>query len=119
MKSLAESILSSTDSGKNRKIDVEYLLTHGFEPVTSYGNPKTMFRHKETGYTLRVFRDKIVLYIFKDENVSAKKSEKILVVSTIGDLDLVIEWFKAWKYNDSKSEEEKLKEELFKKLKEL
>ena len=114
MKSLAESILSSTVSGKSRMIDVEYLLTHGFEPVTSYGNPKTMFRHKETGYTLRVFRDKIVLYIFKDD-----KSEKKLVVSTIGDLDLVIKWFKAWEYNDSDSEKEKLRNEIFKRLKEI
>ena len=119
MKSLAESILSSTNSGKSRIIDVEYLLNHGFEPVTSYGNPKTMFRHKETGYTLRVFRDKIVLYIFKDENVSAKKSEKKLVVSTIGDLDLVIKWFKSWEYNDSDSEKEKLRNEIFKRLKEI
>ena len=110
MKNLAESILSSTGSGKNKKIDVEYLLTHGFE--LSYD--RTMFKHKETGSLLRIFRDKLVLYILKDE-----KSLKKLVVSTIGDLDLVIEWFKAWKYNDSKSEEEKLKEELFKKLKEL
>ena len=114
MKSLTESILSSTNTGKNKKIDVEYLLKHGFELDTSYGNQKK-FIHKETGFRLIKHGDKIVLNIFKDEKLSAKK----LVVSTIGDLDLVIEWFKAWKYNDSKSEEEKLKEELFKKLKEL
>ena len=115
MKSLAESVLSSTNSDKNRKIDVVYLLTHGFEPDDHFGNPKTKFRHKETGCRLIKHGDKIVLNIFKDEKLSAKK----LVVSTIGDLDLVIEWFKAWKYNDSTSEKEKLREELFKKLKEI
>ena len=115
MKSLAESVLSSTDSDKNRKIDVVYLLTHGFEPDDHFGNPKTKFRHKETGCRLTKYGNKIVLYIFKDEKLSAKK----LVVSTIGDLDLVIEWFKAWKYNNSTSEKEKLREELFKKLKEI
>ena len=115
MKSLAESVLSSTDSDKNRKIDVVYLLTHGFEPDDHFGNPKTKFRHKETGCRLTKYRDKIVLNIFKDEKLSAKK----LVVSTIEDLDLVIEWFKAWKYNNSTSEKEKLREELFKKLKEI
>ena len=114
MKSLAESVLSSTGSNKNRKIDVFYLLKHGFEPDTSYGNQKK-FIHKETGCRLIKHGDKIVLNIFKDEKLSAKK----LVVSTIGDLDLVIEWFKAWKYNDSTSEKEKLREELFKKLKEI
>ena len=115
MKSLAESVLSSTDSDKNRKIDVVYLLTHGFEPDDRYGSPKTKFRHKETGCRLTKYGNKIVLYIFKDEKLSAKK----LVVSTVEDLDLVIEWFKAWKYNNSTSEKEKLREELFKKLKEL
>ena len=114
MKSLAESILSSTNTGKNKKIDVEYLLTHGFKP--SDGSPKTMFIHKETGQPLRMFRDKIVLYIFKviDYNSFPKR----LVVSTIEDLDLVIEWLKAWKYK-SKAEEAELREELFKKLEEI
>ena len=116
MKSLAESILSSTGSGKNKKIDVEYLLTHGFEPDTRYGNTKTIFRHKETGYRLITPRDKILLYIFKykDDSLSTKK----LVVSTIEDLDLVIKWFKV-RYNDSKTEQEKLRKELFKQLKEI
>ena len=117
MKSLAESILSSTSSGKKRKIDVKYLLEHGFEPDFRYGNPKTMFRHKGTGCRLITHRDKIVLYIFKDKNDNS--STKKLVVSTIEDLDLVIEWFKMLKSNDSKSEKEKLREEIFKKLKEL
>ena len=114
MKSLAESVLSSTGTDKNRKIDVFYLLKHGFELDTSYGNQKK-FIHKETGYRLIKHGDKIVLNIFKDEKLSAKK----LVVSTVEDLDLVIEWFKAWKYNDSTSEKEKLRNELFKKLKEI
>ena len=114
MKSLAESILSSIGTDKNRKIDVFYLLKHGFELDTSYGNQKK-FIHKETGCRLTKYGDKIVLYIVKDEKLSAKK----LVVSTIEDLDLVIEWFKARRYKDSNSEKEKLKKELFKKLKEL
>ena len=59
MKSLAESILSSTGSGKNKKIDVEYLLTHGFERDINI-SPKTRLKHKETGYFLRIFEDKIV-----------------------------------------------------------
>ena len=116
MKSLAESILSSTDSGKNRKIDVEYLLTHGFEPDTRYGNPKTRFKHKETERSLRTFRNKILLDIFNSKDGSF--FTKTLVVSTIEDLDLVIEWFKELKYKDSKKEA-KLKNELFKKLEEI
>ena len=111
MKSLAESVLSSTGSNKNRKIDVFYLLKHGFELDTSYGNQKK-FIHKETGFRLIKHGDKIVLNIFKDEKLSAKK----LVVSTIGDLDLVIEWFKAWKYKDSTSEKEKFKRRVIQKF---
>ena len=60
MKSLAESILSSTNSGKNRKIDVEYLLTHGFERDIHI-SPKTRLKHKETGYFLRIFEGEIVV----------------------------------------------------------
>ena len=114
MKTIKESILSSTNTGKNRKIDVEYLLKHGFETDFSFGL-KNMFKHKETGYSLRTFRDKIVFDILKPDNSSLKH----LVVSTVEDLDLVTEWFKARRYKDSNSEKEKLKKELFKNLKEL
>ena len=116
MKSLAESILSSTGSGKKRKIDVEYLLTHGFE--RDIRSPRTMFKHKETGYTLVTYNDEIFLYIYEDDGLSTKSIVRTLVVSTIEDLDLVIKWFKKLKYDDSKSEEEKLRKELFKQLKE-
>ena len=117
MKSLAESILSSTNSGKNKKIDVEYLFNHGFEPDNRYG-PNSRFKHTETGYLLRIFRDKIVLDISNGRGSFVKK----LVVSTVEELDLVIKWFKALKslkYNDSNPEIEKLREELFKKLEEI
>ena len=117
MKSLAESILSSTGSGKNKKIDVEYLLKHGFE--RDIRSPRTMFKHKETGYTLVTYEDKILLYTYKNDGLSTKSIVEILVVSTIGDLDLVIEWFKMLKYNDSKTEQEKLRKELFKQMKEI
>ena len=111
MKSLAESILSSTGSGKNKKINIEYLLKHGFAP--SYD--RTMFVHKETGNLLKIARDEIVLDIIKHDGIFTR----LLVVSTVEDFDLVIEWFKACKYNNSNSEEEKLRKEIFKKLKEL
>ena len=117
MKSLAESILSSTNSGKNRNIDVEYLFNHGFEPDDRYG-PNSRFKHTETGYLLRIFRDEIVLDISNGRGTFVKK----LVVSTVEDLELVIKWFKAlksWKYNNSNPEIEKLRKELFKKLKEI
>ena len=116
MKSLAESILSSTSSGKKRKIDIKYLLTHGFEPDSR--SPRTMFKHKETGYTLVTYNDEIFLYIYEDDGLSTKSIVRTLFVSTIEDLDLVIKWFKKLKYDDSKSEEEKLRKELFKQLKE-
>ena len=116
MKSLAESILSSTGTGKKRKIDVEYLLTHGFE--RDIRSPRTMFKHKETGYTLVTYNDEIFLYIYEDDGLSTKSIVRTLFVSTIEDLDLVIKWFKKLKYDDSKSEEEKLRKELFKQLKE-
>ena len=114
MKSLAESILSSTSSGKNKKIDVEYLLKHGFEQDTFFGSP-IIFTHKETGQSLRKFNDKIALDVFKYSTLSTKT----LVVSTIEDLDLVIELFKEIKYNGTKTKQDKLKKELFKKMKEL
>ena len=113
MKSLAESILSSTNSGKNRKIDVEYLLTHGFERDIHI-SPKTRLKHKETGYFLRIFEGEIVVDIFKDENSFVSD----LLVSTVEDLDLVIEWFRARK-NKANSEIEKIRKELFKKLEEI
>ena len=111
MKSLAESILSSTNTGKNKKIDVEYLLKHGFEQDTFFGSP-IIFTHKETGQSLRKFNDKIALDVFKYSSLSIKT----LVVSTIEDLELVIEWFK--EYHNSKTVEAKLRKEIFKKLKE-
>ena len=117
MKSLAESILSSTGSGKNKKIDVEYLFKHGFESDDRYG-PNSRFKHTETGYLLRIFRDEIVLDISNGRGSFVKK----LVVSTVEELDLVIKWFKALKsrkYNDSNPEIEKLREELFKNLEEI
>ena len=110
MKTLKESILSSTGSGKNRKIDIEYLLTHGFKP--SYD--RTMFVHEETGKLLRIARDEIVLEIIKYGGIFTR----LLVVSTVEELDLVIEWFKAREKN-SDSEIEKLRKEIFKKLKEI
>ena len=113
MKSLTESILSSTNTGKNRKIDVEYLLTHGFERDIHI-SPKTRLKHKETGYFLRIFEDKIVVDIFKDKKSFVTK----LVVSTVEDLDLVIKWFKAREKNLD-SEIEKLRKELFKNLEEI
>ena len=113
MKSLAESILSSTNSGKNRKIDVEYLLTHGFERDIHI-SPKTRIKHKETGYFLRIFGDKIAVDIFRDE----KSFVTQLVVSTVEDLDLVIEWFKA-RARKANSEIEKIRKELFKNLEEI
>ena len=58
---------------------------------------------------------KLVQNIFNESHLSTKK----LVVSTIEDLDLVIKWFKELKYNVSISEKDKLRKELFKKLKEL
>ena len=117
MKSLAERILSRTNSGKNRNIDEEYLFNHGFEPDDRYG-PNSRFKHTETGYLLRIFRDEIVLDISNGRGTFVKK----LVVSTVEELDLVIKWFKAlksWKYNNSNPEIEKLRKELFKKLKEI
>ena len=114
MKSLAESILTSTDSGKNKKIDVEYLLKHGFEQDTFFGSP-IIFTHKETGQSLRKFNDKIALDVFKYSSLSTKT----LVVSTIEDLDLVIELFKEIKYHYSITYEAKLRKAIFKKLKEL
>ena len=104
MKSLAESILSSTGSGKNKKIDVEYLLKHGFEQDTFFGSP-IIFTHKETGQSLRKFNDKIALDVFKYSTLSTKT----LVISTIEDLDLVIELFKEIKYNGTKTKQDKLK----------
>ena len=117
MKSLAESILSSTGSGKKRKIDVKYLLTHGFE--RDIRSPRTMFKHKETGYTLVTYNDEIFLYIYEDDGLSTKSIVRTLFVSTIEDLDLVIELFKEIKYHNSITYEAKLRKAIFKKLKEL
>ena len=57
-------------------------------------------------------RNKILLDIFDDDSLFTKT----LVVSTIEDLELVIEWFK--EYHNSKTEEAKLRKAIFKKLKE-
>lgn len=115
MKTLYESILRSTNSGKYKKIDVDYLLKHDFEPDARYGRPKTMLKHKETGYSLRIDKDKIVLDVIDDDVFDMKT----LVVSTIEDLDLVIEWFKECKDDISKTSDGKLRKAVFKKLKEL
>lgn len=92
MKSLYESILSSTGSGKNKKIDVSYILSIGFR-LEEHSFTRDLYKDK-WGRDLRTytqFPGKIVYC------TTMRKGQhldfKYYILETIYDLDLVMDFW--------------------------
>ena len=117
MKSLYESILSSTGSGKNKKIDVSYILSIGFrlEEHSSSQDKYILDKWGRILYTYPKFPGKIV---YRTTMHKGKYIDfKYFILETIYDLDLVMEfWNKIEKSyfgvvsGDVKKEEERQRE---------
>ena len=93
MKSLYESILSSTGSGKNKKIDVSYILSIGFRLEEHSASQDTYILDKwaRVLYTYPKFPGKI---IYRTTMRKGKRIDfKYYILETIYDLDLVLEFW--------------------------
>lgn len=132
MKSLYESILSSTNSGKNKKIDVSYILSIGFK-LEEHSNSQDTYildKWRRNLYTYPKIPGKIV---YRTTMRKGKYIDfKYFILETIHDLDLAMKfWNKIEKgyfgvvSGDVKQEEERQRKiekyeiEFTKKLKEV
>ena len=86
MKSLYETILSSTNTGKHQKITIDYILAHGCEK--KFSNGFTEYQHW-TGNYFGYSKDDKLYYRMHDE----KDRLVFKVVDTIGDYDLMVQYF--------------------------
>lgn len=96
MKTLYESILSSTKSGANREIDDKILKAYGFKlRPKEYGGNMGMYEHKDTKAPLRKTnkngKDCYVFSVYFNKRLQTK------IIKTIKDLELVINFQKAVK----------------------
>lgn len=93
MKTLYESILSSTGSGKNKKIDVSYILSIGFR-LESHSVSRDSYvidKWERVLYTYPKFPGKIV---YRTTMRKGKRIDfKYYILETIYDLDLVLEYW--------------------------
>lgn len=93
MKTLYESILSSTGSGKNKKIDVSYILSIGFRLDDTSISHDTYILDKwaRVLHTYKKFPGKI---IYRTTMRKGKHLDfKYYILETIYDLDLVMEYW--------------------------
>ena len=93
MKTLYESILSSTNSGKNKKIDVSYILSIGFR-LAEHSNSQDTYildKWRRILYTYPKFPGKIVYrtIIHKGKYLDFK----YFILETVYDLDLVMDFW--------------------------
>lgn len=86
MKSLYESILSSTNSGKYQKITIDYILAHGCEK--KFHNGFVEYKHW-TGNYFGYSKDNKLYYRMHDE----KDRLIFKVVDTIADYELIVQYF--------------------------
>lgn len=93
MKTLYESILSSTNSGKNKKIDVSYILSIGFKLDEHSVSQDTYILDKWARflYTYKKFPGKIVYRTIMRKGKSI--DFKYYILETVYDLDLVMEFW--------------------------
>lgn len=93
MKTLYESILSSTGSGKNKKIDVSYILSIGFR-LESHSVSRDSYvidKWERVLYTYPKYPGKIV---YRTTMRKGKRIDfKYYILETIYDLDLVMEYW--------------------------
>ena len=86
MKSLYETILSSTNTGKHQKITIDYILAHGCEK--KFSNGFTEYQHW-TGNYFGYSKDNKLYYRMLDE----KDRPVFKVVDTIADYELMVQYF--------------------------
>ena len=86
MKSLYETILSSTNTGKHQKITIDYILAHGCEK--KFSNGFVEYQHW-TGNYFGYSKDDKLYYRAYDE----KDHLVFKVVDTIADYDLMVQYF--------------------------
>lgn len=93
MKTLYESILSSTGSGKNKKIDVSYILSIGFrlEDTSISHDTYILDKWARVLHTYKKFPGKIIYCttMRKGKHIDYK----YYILETIYDLDLVMEYW--------------------------
>lgn len=93
MISLKESILSSTGSGKNKKIDVSYILSIGFrlEDTSISHDTYILDKWARVLHTYKKFPGKI---IYRTTMRKGKRIDfKYYILETIYDLDLVMDFW--------------------------
>ena len=86
MKSLYETILSSTNTGKQQKITIYYILEHGCEK--KFSNGFVEYQHW-TGNYFGYSKDNKLYYRMLDE----KDRPVFKVVDTIADYELMVQYF--------------------------
>ena len=86
MKTLYETILSSTNSGKHQKITIDYILAHGCEK--KFSNGLVEYKHW-TGNYFGYSKDNKLYYRMRDE----KDRLVFKVIDTISDYDLMVQYF--------------------------
>lgn len=110
MKSLYESILSSTKSGTYKNITKEYLLNNGWS-IDKYWEGKISgipYKYIENERLIRGLRDsKTGEEYFCIDVLNSKKHVETKIIKTIKDLNILIQWWKS-KENNNINEEKKL-----------
>lgn len=110
MKTLYESILSSTKSGIYKNITKEYLLNNGWV-IDEFWKGKISgipYKHIENECLIRGLRDaKTGEEYFCVDVLTSKKTVEVKIIKTIKDLNILIQWRKS-KENNDKNEERKL-----------
>ena len=93
MKSLYESILSSTGSGKNKKIDVSYLLSIGFR-LEEHSFTRDIYKLDKYGRDLRTYTKFPGKIVYCTTMRKGKHLDfKYYILETIYDLDLVMDFW--------------------------
>lgn len=111
MKSLYESILTSTNAGKSKIIDRQYLLNNGWELRNDLfgGNIKgDIYFNKETEHVLRCLNYKGG-DIFVIDVLTSKHYVETKIIKTIEELEIVVKWWKSGIDKDKKEEKRLLK----------
>jgi hypothetical protein len=115
MKTLYESILSSTNSGKYFMFDEKYLLKHGFKKYTDHKIwKKDTYIHEKTGLVISYFKDASNdgwCVDMANKELRRLNIPFVQLIKNIPTLELAIKWKEAVN-NDDEKEEEKLNKKL-------
>lgn len=119
MKSLYETILKSTGSGKDHIFTADYLLKHGFKEYKEhewFGD--NTYIHEESGLVISYLEDPINVgwcVDIADEEMRKKNIPLVQLIKNIPTLELAIKWKQAekdGKTREAKKLNDKLKKEV-------